>query len=105
MLNLLEAAMATLTSAMRCFLHETCEAFKTQELKREVAARGRRKAALAAKGDSCAAKEKATTGPRIKKLNLATYKYHALADYAKTIRRFGPTDNYSMQIVDYVFHL
>ena len=84
-LNLLEAATATLTSAMRRFLRETCEAVKTWELKREVAARGRRKVALAVKGDSRAAKEKATTGPRIKKLNLATYKYHALADYAKTI--------------------
>jgi len=57
---------------------------------------------LAAKGDSCAAKGKAATGPKLKKLNLATYKYHALADYAETIRRFRPTDNYNTQIVGYV---
>ena len=64
-----------------------------------MAACGQHTAALAAKGDSCAAKGKATTGPKLKKLNLTTYKYHALADYAEMIQRFGPTDNYNMQIV------
>lgn len=98
-LDLLAAATETLTSTMRRFLRETCGAFNTRELQKEVAARGRRTAALAAKGDSRAAKGKATTGPKLKKLNLATYKYHALADYAETIRRFGPTDNYNTQIV------
>ena len=98
-IDLLEAATETLTSAMRRFLRETCEAITTRELKKEVAARGRRKAALAAKGDTRAAKGKEATNPKPKKLNLATYKYHALADYAETIRRFGPTDNYNTQIV------
>ena len=58
--------------------------------------------ALAVKEDSHAAKGKAATGPKLKKLNLATYKYHALADYAEMIQRFGPTDNYNTQIVGYV---
>lgn len=98
-LDLLATATKTLTSAMRRFLRETCEAFNTKELTKEVAARGRRTAARAAKGDSRAAKGKATTNPKPKRLNLATYKYHALADYAETIRRFGPTDNYNTQIV------
>jgi len=101
-LDLLEAATETLTSAMRHFLRETCENFNTRELQKEVAACGQCKAALAAKGDSHAAKGKAATGPKLKKLNLATYKYHALADYAETIRRFGPMDNYNTQIVGYV---
>jgi hypothetical protein len=54
---------------------------------------------LTVKGDSCIAKEKASTGTKPKKLNLVTYKYHALSDYAETIQRFGPTDNYNMQII------
>lgn len=98
-LDLLTSATKTFTRAMRRFQRETCKVFATTELPKETAARGRRTAALAAKGDSRAAKGKATTGPRRKKLNLATYKYHALADYPETIRRFGPTDNYNTQIV------
>jgi hypothetical protein len=98
-LDLLTSATKTLTRAMRRFLRETCEVFVTRELPKETAARGRRTAALAAKGDSRAAKGKARTVPNQKKLNLATYKYHALADYSETIRRFGPTDNYNTQIV------
>jgi hypothetical protein len=84
---------------MRRFLKETCEEFVTVELPKETQARGRQKAALVAKGGDRAAKGKASAGPTRKKLNLATYKYHALADYAETIRRFGPTDNYNTQIV------
>lgn len=98
-IDLLAMATKTLTITMRRFLRVTCEAFTTRELKKETAARGRRTAALAAKGDNRAAKGNTTTGQKIKKLNLATYKYHALADYAETIRRFGPTDNYNTQIV------
>ena len=98
-IDLLAIATKTLTSATRRFLRVTCEAFTTRELKKEAAARGQRIAALAAKGDSHAAKGKATAGQKVKKLNLATYKYHALADYAEAIRKFGPTDNYNTQIV------
>jgi len=103
--DLLAEATKTLTSAMRRFLQVTCKAFTTRELKREAAARGRRTAARAAKGNSRAAKGKETTGRQPKKLNLATYKYHALGDYAETIRRFGPTDNYNTQIVSILAYL
>lgn len=34
-----------------------------------------------------------------KKLNLNTYKFHALGDYVTTIRLFGTTDSYSTQLV------
>jgi hypothetical protein len=101
-IDLLAAATKALTKAMRRFLRETCEVFTTMELPKEARARGRRAAALAAKGDSRTAKGKASTNPKRKKLNLATYKYHALADYAETIRQFGPTDNYSTQIVRFL---
>lgn len=36
---------------------------------------------------------------KIKKLNLSTYKFHALGDYVQAIRQFGTTDNYTTQIV------
>ena len=31
--------------------------------------------------------------------NLATYKYHALADYINIIRKYGTTDSYSTELV------
>jgi hypothetical protein len=34
-----------------------------------------------------------------KSLNIFIYKVHALGDYARTIRRLGPTDSYSTQTV------
>jgi hypothetical protein len=34
-----------------------------------------------------------------KTFNLATYKYHALANYANTIRRYGTTDSYTTERV------
>ena len=39
---------------------------------------------------------------RQKKLNLSTYKLHALADYVHTIRLFGTTDSYSTQTVQFL---
>ena len=38
---------------------------------------------------------------RRKKLNIDTYKYHSLGDYAATIRRIGTTDSYSTELVSY----
>jgi hypothetical protein len=72
-------------------------AFHTQELPRETAARGRRKAATKIGKPSPSTTKK--SGPRSKSFNLSTYKLHALADYAKTIRLFGTTDNYNSQVV------
>jgi hypothetical protein len=44
----------------------------------------------------------AAPSPPIKKkktLKISTYKFHALADYVRTIRMFGTTDSYSTQTV------
>jgi hypothetical protein len=71
----------------------------TQELPKETAARGRHTAALTAKRSSHTMKGKTSSTPKGKKLNLETYKYHALADYPKTIRMFGTVDNYNTQII------
>lgn len=38
---------------------------------------------------------------RRKILNINTYKYHSLGDYAATIRRIGTTDSYSTESVSY----
>jgi hypothetical protein len=34
-----------------------------------------------------------------KTLNLNTYKFHALGDYTRMIRRYGTTDSYSTEVV------
>lgn len=38
-------------------------------------------------------------GPKRRKFNLRVYKYHALGDYANTIRRLGTTDSFSTEPV------
>jgi hypothetical protein len=98
-LDMFEASTKSLTTATRRFLKVTCDAYMTQELPKETAARGRRTAALAGKDKTRTAKGKSNSTPKSKTLNLATYKYHALSDYPDTIRRFGTTDNYNTQIV------
>lgn len=79
------------------FQTTTCEYFFTTELPQEHAARGRRTAALAAKQKRPV--KAGASRPKEKKLNLTTYKFHALGDYPDTIRRYGTTDNYSTQSV------
>jgi hypothetical protein len=34
-----------------------------------------------------------------KTLNLNTYKFHALGDYTRMIRRYGMTDSYTTEVV------
>lgn len=78
-LDLLEAVTREFGRLMRQFRDKTSDEFNTVELPRETGAR---------KG-----------GARPKKLNLNTYKFHALGDYVATIRLFGTTDSYSTQLV------
>lgn len=101
----LSAFTTLLGTMLRRFKNKVCTLYHTRELPREEAARGRRTAALAgqAKGKGRAR----TTAPansmsgtsRTKKFNMATYKLHALGDYVAAIIAFGPTDNYSTQVV------
>ncbi|KAA1479425.1 hypothetical protein DENSPDRAFT_862027 [Dentipellis sp. KUC8613] len=93
----LEHCTRVLGFTLREFVKTTCSAFITMELPQEEAARGRRAAAMAAKG----IKEKAHAalpGKRHRKFNLCTYKIHALGHYAPTILEKGPSDIYSTQI-------
>jgi len=61
--------------------------------------------AVLARAD-CPAKPNANANPTIKaggrkmkQLNLNTYKYHAMGDVVRTIRRYGTTDSYSTEPV------
>lgn len=92
----LKTSTKRLGQYMRHFKSYTCKAFHTIELPNEETARRRRRAAMDPKRrqTSDAAKEAKTKG-----FNLSTYKWHALGDYANTIRRYGTTDNYSTQTV------
>jgi len=81
-LDLLEAVTREFGRLMRQFRDKTSDEFDTMELPRETSAR---------KGGARSSKKK--------KLNLNTYKFHALGDYVATIRLFGTTDSYSTQVV------
>ena len=81
-LNLLKAVTKEFGRLARQFRDKTSEKFDTVELPRGADAR---------KGGSNSSKKK--------KLNLNTYKFHALADYIATIQLFGTTDSYSPLIV------
>ena len=120
-LDYLDTSTTRLGRFLRRFSRETKKVYQTRDLPAEEAARGRRKAAMLlksatkdatssgkpmAKPDTGAAEGSTTNkgkqkagGPKLRYLNLTTYKLHALGDYVDTIRRFGPTDNYTTQLV------
>jgi hypothetical protein len=89
----------TLTSALgrsvRMFIKDVCSQYDTTDLPHEMAARGRRQAALTSTIGASQRRLKSTR----KEINLSTYKYHALGDYPDLIARFGTTDNASTQTV------
>jgi hypothetical protein len=102
-----EAATASLGDQVRTFITKVCSRFETVDTPREAGARARRQAVNTTGDTSRLAKSgkgKATvnTGNRQRRyFNPATYKFHALADYALTIRRFGTIDNYNTQSISY----
>lgn len=91
-------ATTSLGRSVRMFIKDVCSQYNTTELPHEMAARGRRQAALSKRS-----KKPTTSQARLKSthkvLNLSTYKYHALGDYPDLISRFGTTDNASTQTV------
>ena len=96
-LELFDAATNYLGCSIHKFERTTCRYYHTTELPQEHAVRGRRTAALSAKQGH--AIPPATSRPKQKKLNLHTYKFHALGDYVDTIQMFGTMDNYMTQTV------
>lgn len=101
----LEATTKELGKLIRAFRDSTCAHYQTFELPRETAARNRRETAQAlvqqtsnpASGSSSI--NSAPSSRKTKRLNLNTYKWHALGDYVQSIRLFGPSDSHSTQIV------
>ena len=94
-LNHLEGLTTRLGRVVRKFRDVTKSAFATFELPREIQARKRR-----SKGKETERTSNPTsTSRKLKTLNLFTYKWHALADYVRSIRFFGGTDGFSTQLV------
>jgi hypothetical protein len=98
-LNSLEQATSALGTVVRHFAKIT-SVFKTYDLPRKEAARGRRAAALSSKSGQKAK----TSGAKQRYLNLSTYKFHRLGDYVQSIRRFGTSDNFTTQVVGCQLH-
>jgi hypothetical protein len=108
-LTLMDSATEILGRELRRFQSTTCSAFSTRELPRERAARARKASRKQASKTSTSAEiplaspETPNPSPprkrRRKMFNLSTYKTHAIGDYGRTIRMYGPTDSYSTQTV------
>jgi len=95
-----------LGSQLRRYVNKLCSKHKTKRLPGEAAASYRRQAAKATKATSTpqqhnppGAGSKTRKDPNLKFFNLATYKIHALGDYADHIERFGTTDCFTTQQV------
>lgn len=99
-LNFFDTATTILGQTVRKFARTTCKRYHTTELPHEYATRGKREVRLASMLPDPKAKI-VSSGPKVKKLNLKTYKYHALGDYPDTIRQFGTTDSFSTQPVSF----
>ena len=96
----LERLTSELGKLMREFRNVTDSAFETFELPKETGARQR------SQTSGSLGQERASlgnsSGKRRKRLNLFTYKWHALGDYCEAIRLFGGTDGFSTQVVSTV---
>ncbi|KIK36572.1 hypothetical protein CY34DRAFT_94132 [Suillus luteus UH-Slu-Lm8-n1] len=90
----LEETFKRLSTKLRKFRDHTCAAFKTVELPKETSARQKR----STQHSETNIGSTESTGLRAKKLNLNTYKFHAMGDYMRTIRIFGTTDSFTTQI-------
>jgi hypothetical protein len=101
----LEGSTTRLGECMRKFEKYVCSKYDTKDLPSELAARTRRQQRKALQKPTPTPaptqKNSATKGPQQRKFNLETYKYHALGDYAMSIRLHGPLDGYSSQLVSY----
>ncbi len=94
----LGTATAAVGDSVRTYAKKVCPKYITVELPKELAARGRRKARLAAlKGTATGLKTSSVR--KRKQFNYVTYKFHALRDYAAACRQFGSLDNTTAQMV------
>jgi hypothetical protein len=87
-------SLTSLTGQLHKFHRQVCNNYDTTELPKERAAQYRHEAL----------KENRTTdalssSPKKKSFNMRTYKFHTLGDYVQSIKLFGMTDSFTMQIV------
>ena len=102
-LNFMDTSTTRLGQQLRRFVSQTCTAFVTWDLPQEEAARGRRKAAMAAKDPNKPPPKR--NPPKQWYLNLSTFKLHSLGDYVNSIWLYGTTDNFTTQIVSHLFQV
>lgn len=102
-LTLLEKATVKIGRELRSFRDSTGVSFTTMELPKETAIRAKRawdkQASSSQHNRQTQVSSAAPASAKVKRLNLSTYKLHALGDYVRMIRLFGTTDSYSTQIV------
>jgi hypothetical protein len=115
-LGAMEKATSAIGYELRSFQDLTHSAFVIKELPSKTSAQGWRKQKKQLKSAGCTSQTRMATtinsdmlplsapappvpSPKVKKLNLFTYKLHALGDYVCMICLFGTTDSYSTQIV------
>jgi hypothetical protein len=91
----LDKVTCLLGQALRDFQKDTCSAFETQELQKEMNARKRKQAKKSKSQETGTS----TEGCQSKAFNLNTYKHHSLGDVVDAIRRYGTTDSYSTEPV------
>lgn len=103
-LSYFDESTVALGKGLRQFRKVTCEAFNTTELAKEASARVRREAVDIGKGAQADSTASERAAKKQRKLNLNTYKVHALGHYPAAIRRFGTTDGYTTQVVC-LFHV
>ncbi|KAG1726708.1 uncharacterized protein EDB91DRAFT_1254209 [Suillus paluster] len=112
-LDILDQTTTELGKQFRRFKANVCTAYDARELDKEVNTRSRRQAKEAArqtqagkgknpskhedKPDGMAESVERNVLHRKVSLNLHTYKFHSLGDYALCIRRLGTTDSYSTE--------
>lgn len=82
---------------LRHFRDKICPLFDTYELAKESGSRTRREKAQQEASGSDTARVNSAARPR--RLNLNTYRVHAMGDYPAYIKIFGTTDSYSTQMV------
>jgi hypothetical protein len=110
-LAILQDVTKTLGAQFRKFTSETCIHYETKELHREVTARARRtirvrQTAIRTNPEGSGTEPISDTqSSKPKMLNLNTYKYHSLGDYAETIRQFGTCDSYNTELVRLISYL
>jgi hypothetical protein len=100
-LNFFDTVTVVLGQTIQKFNCIVCAHYYTTEMPHKYAARGKQKSKLASQNLNSNLVNEVMSGPKRKRLNLNTYKYHALGDCTDTIQQFGTIDSFSTQPVSF----